>query len=270
MIKTKYASIVKAILEDKGYPVFLTKDTKNNSAYISLTIRGGNKVSPVFNIGDNEEKTPEEFAQYVINNLETSIDVSRIEDIIRDKNEVLNRIIYILVNKKLNAKRKNIVRFPVCDTLEKHFKIDISDVFKDGMISVEQKHIENLGITLSELNEASDINTSKNMPAVLTDMSSFIDIPIETDLYVLTNNVKMYGAGVILYDGINDMLSDAVGEGFALIPSSVHEWIVVPSEFSDVDFLTKTIGEVNSTVLKPEEVLSDRPYKFDNGRFVEA
>ena len=36
MKKTKYASIVKAILEENGLPVFLTKDTKNNSSYISL------------------------------------------------------------------------------------------------------------------------------------------------------------------------------------------------------------------------------------------
>lgn len=271
MKKTKYASIVKAILEEKGLAVFLSNDTKNNSSYISLTIRGGNKVSPVFNIGDDEKRTPEEFAKFVIQNIKTDdIDVSKVEEIMKDKEEVLRRVFYILVNRKLNAKRKNIVRFPVCDTLEKHFKIDVSDVFKDGMVSIEQKHLDNLGINLYDLNDASYINTSKNMPADLTNLSSFIDIPINTDLYILTNEVKMFGAGAILYDGIEDKIEDQVGPGFTLIPSSIHEWIAVPYEFSDIEFLTKTIGEVNSNVLKPEEVLSDRPYKFDSGRLVEA
>lgn len=83
-------------------------------------------------------------------------------------------------------------------------------------------------------------------------------------MYVLTNEQKMYGAGCILYPDILKKFSDKVQRNLFILPSSVHEVILVPDcpEFSVRQF-EKTVREINRTQLMWEEVLSDSVYYYD-------
>ena len=82
---------------------------------------------------------------------------------------------------------------------------------------------------------------------------------------IVTNEKKINGAAVIM----NEQFMSAFGDCF-VIPSSIHEMIVVPAAGADYDTLSDMINEVNRTQLRPEEVLSDHPYRFTNGQFVAA
>ncbi|MQN01563.1 MAG: hypothetical protein DUD27_02285 [Lachnospiraceae bacterium] len=82
--------------------------------------------------------------------------------------------------------------------------------------------------------------------------------------YVLTNTRKQYGAACVLYDHVLSDFADQIGENFYLIPSSVHEMLLLPESLGISPWdMEKMLIEVNSAIVKPEEVLSDKVYYFD-------
>ncbi len=190
--------------------------------------------------------------------------MNRLEEIVTSKDEVLKRCSYILVNQVTKYDRPYIRR-PINQTLELRYKVDISDVLENARIALEEPHIERIGLTEEELYEHAYRNTMKKFPYKLQSLTDALGCSIfesKVPLYVLTNEMTVNGAGVILYEGMRDILLDAVENEFIAIPSSIHEWIIVPEILRDVGTITKMIQEVNSTVVSPNEVLSDRPYEL--------
>lgn len=78
-------------------------------------------------------------------------------------------------------------------------------------------------------------------------------------LYVLTNKSKYRGAGCIIDK--DTIRNKGIGNKFYAIPSSIHEWILMP--YSD-DFtpenIREIIGAVNTEQVDPEEQLGDHAY----------
>ena len=60
------------------------------------------------------------------------------------------------------------------------------------------------------------------------------------------------------------MISEKLGSDLIIIPSSVHETIVMPSYLAGGNEYTlgKMIGEVNESVVSDEEILSDNAYYY--------
>ena len=262
MNKLVYASIVKELIEKKGIKATIVENCRNNCCMVGLRVNSSDTLSPVFYILDEEERSPEDFADYCINFVPDKIDTDRLSEIMLDKNEILKRSHYILVNSKLNEKNRSIVRVPVNETLEMHYKIDVSDVFKDTNIVVDYSHLTKNNITEEEFVEAAYNNTKKKYPLSLMTMGETLGINGFNEMLILTNKIKTFGAGAILYKGVYKKLKERVGD-FILLPSSVHEWIVVPNGLGpDIMGITNIIREVNRTVVSCEEVLSDRPYKL--------
>lgn len=85
--------------------------------------------------------------------------------------------------------------------------------------------------------------------------------------YVVTEeNLKPYGAICLFFDGVMETIHSKIGNFYAL-PSSVHEWIVLPRNISDLDILRTMVREINATVLIPREKLSDDVYEYVDGVF---
>ena len=80
-------------------------------------------------------------------------------------------------------------------------------------------------------------------------------------LYVLTNKRCYKGASAILnHEKLNEYAEKFNTDKILCIPSSVHEWILMPyKDYMDVDYFTKMIQEVNSTQLEAYERLGDKP-----------
>ena len=77
-----------------------------------------------------------------------------------------------------------------------------------------------------------------------------------------------YDGEDIYYLGISSagelLESIANGENFFIVPSSVHETILVPCEDTlEVQRLNEMVQEVNATQVQPEEVLADHVYMYD-------
>lgn len=266
MNKYQYAQEVCKYVNMKGYETIITDNSRNNAAFVGITVRSSkdDKVSPVFNINGEETLTPEEFANYILSFIPDEINIDEVTRIMQDREEILSRSCYILVNSKLNESRGSLVRKPINETLELQYKIDISDVMKGARVSVESKHLDLLGISEQELYENTYINTMVKNPPRLANISTMLPIELEGELpmYVLTNTSNVYGAGAILYRGMRKLLEETVKGDFVVIPSSVHETIIIPKYLGDTYAITQMIREVNSSVVSPEDVLSDRPYEL--------
>ncbi len=103
-------------------------------------------------------------------------------------------------------------------------------------------------------------NAADNSPCWIPD-----DIPA---MFVLTNKDGVDGATCIVYRGLLERIRRRLGKGFYIIPSSVHEVLILPENTDyDRDSLEKLVAEVNSTVVAPMDVLSDNVYYYPDDRF---
>lgn len=91
--------------------------------------------------------------------------------------------------------------------------------------------------------------------------------PLETDpapMYVLTNQSKTDGAGVIARDGVLDKIGELIGSDFYILPSSIHELLIIPDDGqTQVKELENMVQEVNATQVAPEDLLSDKVQHYD-------
>ena len=79
-------------------------------------------------------------------------------------------------------------------------------------------------------------------------------------VFVATNEMKYFGAGVILN---NAFFSNKVIEDYYIIPSSVHEVLLIKKGEMDPEYLKETVKNVNKTTVKFNERLSDTIYYYD-------
>lgn len=88
---------------------------------------------------------------------------------------------------------------------------------------------------------------------------------LENPFYVMTNKSEIYGAVTILYqDALKEFAEEHQAEYIMMIPSSVHEWILVLEDETLSDkFLYDLVREVNDTEVRKEEVLSYNIYQYD-------
>lgn len=86
---------------------------------------------------------------------------------------------------------------------------------------------------------------------------------IKSQMYVLTNTYKTWGATACLYSGVLKTAAEQFGKDLIILPSSVHEVIIIPqdniTEFRDLSEMVKNINEHDVLL---EEVLSDSVYRY--------
>ena len=62
-----------------------------------------------------------------------------------------------------------------------------------------------------------------------------------------------------------DLVAEKVGGDFYILPSSVHELLVIPRDAGmEISELEKMVCEVNATQVSVEERLSDHVYAYDS------
>lgn len=86
----------------------------------------------------------------------------------------------------------------------------------------------------------------------------------DTDMYILTNRHRRFGAAEILDKKTLRMVADKVGDGFIVLPSSVHETIILPpKDATEYEGLAAKVREVNDTQVDVEERLSYHVYVYN-------
>ncbi len=80
----------------------------------------------------------------------------------------------------------------------------------------------------------------------------------------MTNRKGLNGFATILYPGALKNAADMIGEDLYVMPSSVHEAVLVPAgSFAGESRLAEIVREVNAACVAEEETVSDSVYFYD-------
>lgn len=82
-------------------------------------------------------------------------------------------------------------------------------------------------------------------------------------MYILTNAAGTLGSASMFLPGTIARIHAFLKGGFYAIPSSIHEWLIVPeSDEINCDSLTAMCKDANKTVVEAKEILSDHVLHF--------
>lgn len=85
----------------------------------------------------------------------------------------------------------------------------------------------------------------------------------DTDMYILTNHHRRFGAAEILDKKTLRMIADQIGDRFIVLPSSVNETIILPpKDVTEYEGLAAKVREVNDTQVDVEDRLSYHVYVY--------
>ena len=135
----------------------------------------------------------------------------------------------------------------------------------DGLCStvLDYKLLEQLDLTYDEAIKIAKENTLNNWPTKIVPMSEILGSELFENMYLLTNSSGINGAAAIMdIDTINDYFGE---NDMYIIPSSIHEVILIPDIGKGENQLSNLVKHVNKFVVSRDEVLSSNIYKY-NGK----
>ena len=93
------------------------------------------------------------------------------------------------------------------------------------------------------------------------------NVPSPGGMYVLTNRHKLFGAAELLDGDTLKEIGDRLGGDFIVLPSSVHETIIIPADSAPPStVLAAMVREINATQVGIEERLSDHAYLYERDK----
>lgn len=191
-------------------------------------------------------------------------------DRFKDVEYIKNNIFFQFINTKLN---KNILN----DVPHREF-LDLSIIYRVVINSNKDKKeiastiIHNelmkvIGLSEEQLFEYASKNTDRLFPSTIKSITSIFgmedDSPIDEQMIIISNELCINGAINMIYEKNLKSIAEKMNSDLYILPSSVHEVIVVSTKIGDPTYLIRTISEVNSTELSKTDILSDQLYMYD-------
>ena len=133
---------------------------------------------------------------------------------------------------------------------------------------INNSMLETWNVTEDMLYEAAISNLKENASIDFCSMSKLLgtECIADTNLYVLTNIDRFYGSTLVLLKEEMKKIKENIGN-FIMLPSSIHEWILVSAEDTNneliLEHLASMVSEINRT-LEPSIVLSNHIYVYDD------
>ncbi len=82
-------------------------------------------------------------------------------------------------------------------------------------------------------------------------------------ILVLTTEEGFLGASALFYPGIMEKVADAVGGDYYVLPSSVHEVLVIPGEgMMTANEMAQMVKSINETQVEPQDRLCNRVMRY--------
>lgn len=131
-----------------------------------------------------------------------------------------------------------------------------------GSAKISKAMLENWGVTAEEVIRTGIENISCVVEPLAKRLSRMTGMPEEmfdeNPIVIVSTDDGVNGASAIIK--AKDELEKMFPDGYAVLPSSIHEMLVVP--YDNDKNLNRLVNEVNTTVLSAEDYLSDNVYKF--------
>lgn len=161
--------------------------------------------------------------------------------------------------------KKEIVYRRVADLLLSYYK----PVEEIALIPITKDLMTGSDLTEDDLYERAECLldgevTLTSMSRVLAEFGQSATDKLEPEPYILTNESGCLGAGVVVSRKARQKIEEVFGsvENVILLPSSVHEFIIVEKGVGEMMDLISTVREVNRDLLSDEEFLSDNIYRL--------
>lgn len=194
------------------------------------------------------------------------------EDVLRDFETLKSRIVYRMINRAANQEMlEEVPHVPYLDlAIVFYVLLEICD-YGTAAMPVKTEHLKIWRVTAEQIYGYACKNTQRLLPyefqtmrAVIAELADLEEDNGEDCLFVLTNCLRSFGASAVLYPGCLVEIGKYLGENYYVLPSSVHEMLIVPaSAAGGKKALSAMVAEINEMQVPPEEVLSDRAYFYD-------
>lgn len=276
VIQTKLGANVKVIIQDiikNNNTHFDGLSILSNNINYSPTIYLNRYYTQYLNGTSMDEIYRDILTIYTQNEPTVNLDVS----FFTDYEKVKHRIVYKLVHYERNRALLN--KIP-------HIKfLDLAIVFsclietnssENAVILIYNHHLAFWNLTTDDLYALAVKNTPlllpweiRNLSDVIFELQKNIDPFAQKSadtcvpMYILSNKPKLNGSACILYNNLLADLSKKLDCDLYILPSSIHEVLLVPScQIDSSDDLSDIVKEVNAAELAPEEILSDHTYFY--------
>ena len=277
-----------AELQERGLeiqPIVATNDTQRDVLTPAGTPEGMSSkpvmyLDEIYRQYQEHHLDVQEMCRIVADEMKKSINRAPNPDLI-DKQITLDHAFVSMINLEANKEYLKSVPHLVYGDLAVVYKIPVSEkTMGQGAVTVNKALMEKKGWTQEELFNAAYENMKSEL--IVTRMEDAIfpssdikkceysfdelsEMPeAESNMLVVTNRARFWGDGIFLMQEELGKLSETLDASLVVIPSSVHETIVVPDRGAGFakDCLTM-VKEVNQSSVDPKEQLSDSVYRFD-------
>lgn len=273
----------------ENFRVTINKVTKNNGLILTglMIMEEGKNAGPTIylDVFYNEYERGKSLHEIVkkITEIyeENAVAVDLNFNFFSDYSYMKNKLVYKLINYKANENLlKEVPHRKFLDLAIVYYVTLESDVIGRGTVMIHNKHMALWNISEKELFTAAHENTPKLLPTIFSPIESIVselfdcdfanDDVLETqelssyDMYVVTNTTKNFGASSILYDGLLQKISKKLKGNFFILPSSIHELIIIPQNLvsNDKNELVKMVRTINENEVAIEDILSDNVYEY--------
>lgn len=193
---------------------------------------------------------------------------------IMDFGKICKQVVYKLINAKKNEQLlQEVPNLPILDFAVVFYWMVPMGGFEYGSVLIKNTHMDMWKLPISVLYQCAKENTPRLCPYVFRPLAEYMEemlgeMMMDSPLHILSNEMGINGASVILYPGMPGIIYEKLQKKYYLLPSSVHEFLVVPeNSFLKPENLRSMVKEVNETQIREEELLSDHIYYF-NGNIV--
>ena len=129
------------------------------------------------------------------------------------------------------------------------------DVYTIALQNTRQEDISFVSIT----NEISAMLSEEEREMLLDDER----MAMESPLFVLTNEAKLFGAVYMFLPEVMDKIADEKGDDLYILPSSIHEILILKtSELDDLPRLQHMVQDINEMQVPMEQRLSNHVYRY--------
>ncbi len=195
---------------------------------------------------------------------------------ITDYSQMKDKLFVDVVGAERNAEMLAKVPHMQVEDMAMVYRIQVGQ--REGEIAsalITNQMMASMGVTPEQLHQDALENAATIHPAKVQNLSEVIaemtGMPVEMvedstpQLLVVSNEDKIKGASALFYPDVMDQLAKEAGGDFFVLPSSIHEVLVMPDTGEmKAGELKAMVTSINGDVVDPADVLTDQVYHFDS------
>ncbi|MDO5292766.1 MAG: DUF5688 family protein [bacterium] len=224
-----------------------------------------------------------EIARVAVENMNPPIEFGTIAEDFKEFDCVKDKIIMVAVNTERNRSMLANMPHQNREDLSLIYKVIVrSDHDGIATIAIKNEHMNYWGVTEDEIHDVAMQNSKEKLPITIQSMNEimkemfsgegmpadmaeamFEEMPMNQQMYVISNTSKINGAAAMFYEDALSGLAEQMGTDLFILPSSIHECIAVSTDMETPESLAEMVQEVNGSQVPEDELLSDHVYIYN-------